>query len=337
MYDCENVGSDHQFNEQNCTKHNLIEGNVFAHTASSGNHSPFAGIQYAGQEGLIRRNVFYHNIGPALDLTLYPEEARYNTGNRVGHNVFYQNHFCAIAFSGQRTKGDAFSDNEFKNNILLKNVFVRNDGRWEWYKELDGKPVQVLLGGLTGFTFERNLFFNDRPGESYLLVVGQRDSTSNPPPRNLAWWSSNQAAIVKGALEVDPRFTNPENHDFHLMPGSPAIDTGVFLTRTMNSGSGTTLPVLDARWFCDGYGIEGLEGDRIQMEGQEQSVSVTKVDYEKNVLTLAAPLQWRAGQGVTTAYVAKGPDLGAFEHGERERPLAPAAPSSAVLTGETSP
>ena len=59
-------------------------------TPSSGDRSPFAGIQYAGQDGIIRRNIFRDTVGPALDMCVYPQEARYDTGNRVYHNVFSQ-------------------------------------------------------------------------------------------------------------------------------------------------------------------------------------------------------------------------------------------------------
>ncbi|MHC4417076.1 MAG: hypothetical protein ACYSU6_00660, partial [Planctomycetota bacterium] len=81
------AGFNHEFYEYDCTKYNLIERNTFAYTPSSGNHSPYAGIQYAGQNGIIRNNIFYDTIGPALSLTLYGREANYNTGNRIYNNV----------------------------------------------------------------------------------------------------------------------------------------------------------------------------------------------------------------------------------------------------------
>lgn len=327
VYDCAHVGSEHQFTQENCTKHNLVEWNVFAHTASSGDHSPYAGIQYAAQEGLIRRNVFYDCIGPALDLTLYPEEARFNTNNRICHNVFYKNHYCGIALAGRKDDKYTFEGNELKNNILLKTTFVRNDKRWEWFKELDGKSVQIFLGGSQGYVFDHNMLFGGTAGEKYLIVQGSRDSKSNPPAQDLAWWKSNRAEVMKDLLEADPQFADPDKRDFHLKAGSPAIDAGAFLTQTKDAGEGAALPVLDARWFFDGYGIEGLEGDEVQIQGQAKAVKIVKVDFEKNILTLAEPLKWTAGQGVALAFSGKAPDLGVFENGAKEPKVAPAAPA----------
>ncbi|MCW8132323.1 MAG: right-handed parallel beta-helix repeat-containing protein [Planctomycetota bacterium] len=328
VYDCDGVGSEHQFKETNCTKHNLIEGNVFAHTASSGDHSPYCGIQYAGQEGLVRRNVFYDCIGPALDLTLYGGEARFNVNNRIAHNVFYRNHYCGVSLSGRGGGGEyTFEGNELKNNVLCQNVFVRNDKRWEWFKELDGKPVQVLCGGTNGFLLERNLFFNAAPGEKYLLTQGGRDRKDNPAPLSLGEWQSAKGELVKGCVEADPQFEDGERRNFRLKAGSPALDAGAWLTRAKGAGQGTELPVADARWFADGYGIEGLSGDLIQLEGQAQPVRVTKVDYAKHVLTLETPVAWADGAGVAYAYAGKGPDLGAFELGLKETLAAPAAPA----------
>lgn len=327
VYDCDGVGSEHQFKDVNCTKHNLIERNIFARTPSSGDRSPYAGIQYAGQEGLVRFNIFYDNTGPALDFTLYGEEARHNLNNRACHNVFYKNHFAGIALSGRQSEKYKFEGNELKNNILCQNVFVRNDKRWEWFKELDGKPVQVYAGAAQGFLFEHNLLWNSGAGEKYLIVLGSRDAKSNPPPQDLAGWQSSHGAAFKGNLEGDPRFVDAAKRNFRLQPGSPAEDAGAFLTRTKDAGEGTALQVADARWFVDGYGIAGVSGDLVQVEGHAQPVRIVKVDYQQHLLTLETPIKWAAGAGVSLPWSGKAPDLGAFETGLKETLLPPAAPA----------
>ncbi|MCZ7646060.1 MAG: right-handed parallel beta-helix repeat-containing protein [Planctomycetota bacterium] len=328
VFDCEHVGFDHEFTENNCTKHNLIELNVFAHTASSGDHSPFAGIQYAGQDGLIRRNVFYDCIGPALDLTLYPQEALHNAGNRVCHNTFYKNHFAGMILAGRRDDPKyRFEDNVLKNNVSLGTRFQRNDTRWEWYKELDGKPIQFWFGAPSGFLFERNLLFNTAKGEKYLIVQGSRQAKSNPPAQDVAAWQSQFPDALKETLEADPQFVDGEKRDFHLKSGSPAIDAGAFLTRAKGDGQGVELTVVDAGWFCDGYGIEGLAGDEIQFEGADRPVQIVKVDFAKQTLTLKEPAAWKDGQGVSLAFSGQAPDLGAYEHGGPEAPAAPAPPA----------
>ncbi|MCX5685477.1 MAG: PKD domain-containing protein [Planctomycetota bacterium] len=314
IYDCEDVGFDHEFNMVDCTKHNLVEGNVFARTASSGNHSPFAGIQYAGQKGIIRRNVFYETIGPAFDMTLYSQEAKFNTGNRVYNNVFCRTDFAGICLAGTPSAGYAFSDNILQNNILVRSAFIANDTRWAWYtKTLAGKPVQVMVGNPGGFVFEHNNLVNKQKGEPFLITVGGRNSNSNPPPQSVEAWQAQYPKVFRDNLEQEPMFVDEAKHDFHLKADSPMIDAGAFLTTAVGSGNGMALPVKDAGYFCDGFGIPGVEGDWIQLESQSQKARVTGIDYEKNVLRLDQALTWKEGQGVSLAYSGKAPDLGALE------------------------
>ena len=309
IYDCDGVGVDHDIFLYNDTKYNVIEDNVFAFTASSGDASPYAGIQYAGQNAIIRRNAFYDTTGPALDMGSGGTEEPYDTDNRIYNNVFYATHFAGIAFN---PFGGTLSGNLFQNNILLKSIFVRNDMRWDWYIELEGKPVQVMLRERSGFTLERNDIFDVQAGETYTITYGQREN-SNPPQHNVAWWEVNWPALFVDNLEVDPLFVDEDAHDFHLQPGSPLIDAGVFLTHTVGAGSGTTLHVQDAGYFCDGYGIDGETGDLIRLQGSTATAHVVGLDPATNTLTLDASLTWSDGQGVGLNYSGAAPDLGAFE------------------------
>ena len=300
------------------TKHNLIERNEFAWTASSGNASPYAGIQYAGQEGIIRLNIFHSTIGPALDLTLYSNEARYNTHNRIYNNVFQESSFAGINISGSTSY--TFLDNIMRNNILANSIFVANDTRWTWYTQvLAGKPVQLMTGRLNNFVFENNNLFNSASGELYLITYGLRDSSSNPPPQTLSWWQSNYPGLFKANIKTDPMYVDKANNDFHLRPGSPMIDAGMFLTKAVGSGTGTVLPVEDARYFFDGFGIadengQPVPGDLIQLGGQAGTARVLQIDYAANTLRLDRPVTWTAGQGVGLWYYGTRPDIGAYEY-----------------------
>ena len=314
--------------EYDATKHNLIAGNVFAYTPSSGNASPYAGIQYAGQEGIIRQNVFYSTVGPALDLTLYSDEARYNTHNRVYNNDFYATSFAGLSMAGGTSY--SFLDNVIKNNILTKSIFVANDTRWSWYTQtLAGKPVQVLTGRLDGFVLENNNLFNAASGEAYLITYGDRTSSSNPPGHNVSWWQANYPALFRGNLEADPQYADAANHDFHLKAGSPMIDAGTFLTKTVGAGSGTVLAVADARYFFDGFSMTDensqlVLGDLIQLDGDAKTARVVAINYATNTLTLDQTLTWTDGQGVALRYSGSRPDVGAYEYtsGANQRPVA---------------
>jgi hypothetical protein len=314
IYDCENAGYGSaefpKLNSVDDAKYNVVEGNIFAYTASSGDHSPFAGIQYAGQNGIIRNNIFYECVGPPFDLTLYGGEAAYNYGNRVYHNTFYNNNFGGISISGSSSY--TFGDQKIKNNLFYKNRFIQNDMRWSWYAELDNKPVQIVSGRIDDVLFENNNIFHSEADELYVIARGIRTSSSNPAPESLSWWEANHPQMFKNNVQVDPKFTNSSNHDFYLQPGSPMIDAGAFLANTINAGENSTvISVDDAGWFMDGFGI--VSGDTIQLEGQTDQAIILSINYDTETLTLDRPLSWSSGQGISMKYSDERPDIGALE------------------------
>lgn len=314
IYDCDNAGFGSaefpKLDSYDDAKHNVVEGNVFAYTASPVDKSPYSGIQYAAQNGLIRNNIFYECEGPPISLSLYSDEAKYNYSNRIAHNVFYDNEFGGIDISG--STNHTFSDQEFKNNIFYKNKFVQRDSRWSWYDELDQKAVQIKTGRIDEIFFDNNNIFNNQADDLYIIAYGLRNSSSNPGPESLTWWQTNHPTVFANNLQVEPNFVDVSTYDFHLQSNSPMIDAGAFLTKATISGTNSTaLQVDDAAWFIDGFGITA--GDVIQIEGQTTQVSITAIDYGTGTLTLDAPLSWDSGDGVSSAFNNTQPDLGAFE------------------------
>ncbi len=306
--DCEGVPSDTPL-KYDATRRNLVEENTFEYTASSGNSSPYAGIQYSAQKGIIRRNWFYDTIGPGIELTLYPQEARYNTDARIYQNVFYGTHFAGVAIA--RPSSNAFSGHIFKNNVFCKSVFAANDTRWPWFvNELAGKPIQIMVGRLDGYLFEQNDILGDIPGQPGAVTCGNRDNSRNPPRHDLAWWQASHPRLFTNNLEVPPGFVDEQARDFRLRPGSPLIGSGTFLTRTTSAGSGNVIPVADSSYFYDGFGIPGEIGDMIQLEGQTNRERIVHIDEDANTLTLDQPLAWGNGQGVSLPYEALRPDIG---------------------------
>jgi hypothetical protein len=165
-------------------------------------------------------------------------------------------------------------------------------------------------------------------------VVNQADPNAVTRSTNNLYWNATRsspqffwlttpyrslAAFQQGtnretnSLAEDPKFTRASAGDFTLQATSPAIDRGGFLTQSIAAGSGTLLPVQDARYFSDGYGL--IPGDLIQLQGQTATARVSAVDYSANTLTLETPLSWTAGQGVSYAYAGSTPDIGAHERG----------------------
>ncbi|GAF82809.1 unnamed protein product, partial [marine sediment metagenome] len=120
------------------------------------------------------------------------------------------------------------------------------------------------------------------------------------------WEEAGDPLFVDDETPADP--LDPDLLDFHLQPQSPCVDAGDFLTRTTAGGEGTVIPVADAGYFMDGWGI--IEGDLIQLEGQTERARITGVDYGGNSLTVDRALSWSDGQGVTSPYDGSCPDMG---------------------------
>jgi parallel beta helix pectate lyase-like protein/flagellar hook capping protein FlgD len=323
IYDCDNAGYGStefpKLNSVDDAKYNVVEGNIFAYTASSGNSSPFAGIQYAAQNGIIRNNIFYECTGPPLDFTIYGGEAQYNYGNRTYNNVFYNNNFGGINIT---SSGSSFSDQIIKNNLFYQNRFIQNDIRWSWYAELDTKPVQIMTGRTNNILFDNNNIFNEQVDELYTVSYGTRFSSSNPAPQTLSWWEENHPQLFKNSVQANPLFVNASSYDFSLQEGSPMIDAGAFLTQTSGSGSNSlSMQVVDAGWFMNGFGV--VSADTIQIEGQTGYAIITSVDYSSNTLSLDRALTWADGEGVSLKYVGAAPDIGTFEFGDAATSLNP--------------
>jgi hypothetical protein len=321
--DCEGAPSDAPL-KYNATKYNLVDGNTFEYVPSSGGAAPYSGIQYSAQHGIIRRNRFYNTVGPAIQMTLYSDEARYLTDTRIYHNVFDGTSFGGVQI---QASSYTFSGHVFKNNVFSNSVFVASDTRWSWYtNELAGKPVQIMAERLDGFVFERNDILGTAPNQTYAVTYGDRTETANPAQHPLTWWQQNYPKLFLNNVEALPMYVDRAVHDYRLSAGSPLIDAGTFLTKTASAGSGTTIAVQDASYFVDGFGIPGETGDLIQLHGQTETSRVVRVDYATNTITVDRALTWTAGQGLALSYSGAAPDIGAFETGtgSSQPPSAPA-------------
>jgi parallel beta-helix repeat protein len=118
IYDCE--GTSDAPVKLDATKRNLVEDNVIADTRSSDASHDYNGIQFAGQQGIVRRNVFRDDLGGGINFQYYSDESLYNNRNRVYHNTFYNNRCYGIV--GDTGDTSRYYDNRARNNILYKNT-----------------------------------------------------------------------------------------------------------------------------------------------------------------------------------------------------------------------
>nr|AHN98032.1 fibronectin [uncultured bacterium lac193] len=316
--DCEGVPSD-AAESYDDTKRNLVEGNVFRRTGQAAPSAPYNGIQYAGQQGIIRRNVFHGNTGTSISMTIYANEARYNYGNRIYHNTMFGGHHAALDLAGS---GGTFSDNKLMNNIMVGTIMTG------YASELEGRPVQVLLAGRTsGFVLDTNNLFGTAPNQQYVITNGSRNDASGTQ-RTVAEWQAANPTLFVGNLDRVPGFQNSAGGDFRLSATSLNMDAGTWLARAVSAGSGTVITVDDVLPFYDGFGITGEAGDEVQFQGQTERGRITRIDYAARTLTIDRALTWSAGLRLSLAYAGSAPDIGAFESGTTTTTPPPAAPTN---------
>jgi parallel beta-helix repeat protein len=305
----------------------VIERNIFYGNTGDGDgegtrSGGLGGIMHGSNTGsrdvIIRNNIFYDNKGAILveiGYKVYNNVVVANNRDYTGPNSDYDDGGCWVSgFSGLGFAHHVLSRVGIKNNI------IGNHNYGEICMRRSEEPNSMDINN--------NLYL---PGADFVDL----DNTKLGYFENWKAYIENISTIVgddEDSIEADPLFVNvpdypvgsPDLFDFHLQSVSPCIDAGAFLTKTINSGSGSQISVENAGYFCNGYDI--ADGDLIQLEGQAQTARVTNVNYDNNVITIDTELVWQSGQGVSLPYYGSKPDIGAIEDLAAPNPPAEHAP-----------
>jgi hypothetical protein len=259
---------------------NLIEGNRWGFSAQPPDGSTARAIKIISPDNIIRKNMFYRLEGPGIALvTSSANSAPYADNNYIYNNVFFYNGINGAS-------------------------------------ESEGLIFLARLGAITGCVITNNIF-NQNVGAD-VAYAGTGSLTSNTLTNN--WGKANGNPLFVDA--VPSKTTDPFNQnypDFKLQSSSPCVNSGAFLTKTRSSGSGATIPVGDAHYFMNGWGI--IEGDVIQLANQTQTAKIVNVDYINDTLTVDKSLTWSANQGVSLSYSGSGPDTGVHEYSVNQPPV----------------
>ena len=161
IYDCE--GTSDAPVRLDATKRNLVDGNVVSLTLMSDRNHRYNGIQYAGQQGIVRRNVFYENHGGGVNFQVYSDEALNNYQNHVYNNTFAHNQCNALAASN-RDDPARYWGNVAINNLMFDNTDCAGGAA----QTAIGNTVAVVLDSNTETT--SNPGFSDDAGRDYTLT-----------------------------------------------------------------------------------------------------------------------------------------------------------------------
>lgn len=253
-------------------------------------------------DGIFRNCLIYDNWDNPLASNSYIDKP--TTGDvplelknsRIYNNTFANNPSYLWSFGGSGEKPPIAS------NIFMNNLFYRND--------FVGDNVTFMMSS-TGVAddnlFHNNLFFGEKPNQAVINILGKRYTSKQ--------LNEELSKRCQGNIDSDPEFISNQNRCFALGDGSPALNTGKYLSTALGSGSGKVIPVSDARCFFDGFGIEGEKGDIIVIGAKKAMARVVKADIEKNELTLDRKVRWKANDPVSLPYSGTAPDVGAFQHG----------------------
>lgn len=179
-----------------------------------------------------------------------------------------------------------------KNNTCDNITFVNN------IVSATASHRDLHLGYPSRYLFDHNNYDNSRPLSVHYLG-------------SVVDWPTYLAGSLQdtNSITSSPLFVDPSSHNYALQSSSQAIDKGMFLTKTIGSGHGTSLTVDDAGYFSDG--IFNAPGDTIRIGNVE--ATITDIDYQTNTIAVDKNISWSHNESVTLAYFGLAPDIGASE------------------------
>jgi hypothetical protein len=293
----------------------LFEHNIVAN-AFDGGRSASTNAKFAVEHGIFRFNRVFRNWGGALHLYTFREQ--WLSHIRLYNNVFDDNYEYGIAVSD--------AEAQMRDVVFVNNIFSRNDVHGG-LRQVQFQSMGVPESGSHGERIPRVRFMNNvvSAGDSAftdtIAFGGHRldiDTLESDTWRQLV--PSNQAVHFADNRVLSPRFVDEETYNHALEAGSPLIDGGGFLTRTVGAGEGRTIRVEDAMYFYDGFDIEGEQGDLVAVGSSDQVARIVKVDYETDEITLDRTVSWKDGDPVSLCWSGPAPDIGVYEHGAGGRP-----------------
>ncbi len=272
--------------------------NAFEGSGSADGRAKLFTIDSIFRNNLIMRNGY----GPlVINAYKYHELPTFGMINsRLYNNTWYKNQDCAwqMVDNGTKPEPHMVRGNIVKNNIMVDNNYT------------DGTALLISDNVAPDNRFSTNLLRGFKPGQKTVVIPWPEKQSFTAEEANRA-----RPQQYRDNFDADPGFSDPDQDDYTLRPGSPAIDRAEALTTVTQTGKSRLLPVADARYFYDGYQIPGEVGDLIVVGKSKTGARVVRADYDRNILTLDREIAFAAGDEVNRPHTGVAPDLGAYESG----------------------
>ncbi|MBI3949625.1 MAG: right-handed parallel beta-helix repeat-containing protein [Acidobacteria bacterium] len=305
--------------EEFVARRNLIEHNTFVRCRiGADGQRGGAGVQMGSAETIFRHNVLIENERTGVIINGWADAPK-PYGNRLYNNTFVNNGTATdnLQASAVFITQWGYREVDISNNVLKNNIFYKSDTQnnqllvdlYPW-ENFDAQYYQSYM--IAGNTVSRTPTVNIKSLEGAQSVM---------------YYQQRYPQFVEENLTADPRFANAAAGNYQLTSESSCIDAGVPLTNTVSAGSGMVVPVEDASYFTDGFGL--VPGDQVKV-GSNPAVLVVGVDINRDTLTLERAIAWTRGDPVYLGeFSGRGPDIGAFEFGSAPPP---SSSSITVLT-----
>jgi hypothetical protein len=275
---------------------------------------------YAASAGwnLIEGNRFGYADFPCGNTWGAPGTAVSTEYNIMRYNAYYYNNLAGIEFYTSDNYNSGPNYNKVYNNTF-------NDNGWNGAPDPQSAQISFPNHG-TKYSIKYNAIKNNL----YYDAPTVYNKTSN-----VSYSDQTFAGNYNGDVSGDPKFVNATSTigtptdtsypNLNLQAGSPAIDTGTYLTRVAvaDTGAGTSLKLENAGYFQDGsWPPSGtIQGDWIAVGTVSNIIQISAINYATNTVTLANSISrddldpvwlYKKSDGVRVLY-GSAPDAGAYE------------------------